>query len=282
MPEEHERLDEAMNQRRLALRMTWQDVAKGAGISYEALRAIRRGDSKPTELTARALDEALQWVPGSVYSVLRGGEPITIETQDSAPAPAVTEPLPPSEALRRMVRASARELGMTSNDVNETMRLVRQDLELPQPSEPAAEPSRDRGPSSRLDTGRTDLSDYVRDRRREVGMSLEDVSARTVDPASGERVIDAAWLDRLEKAELHPDEYPEYPQLDALVDVLHLDPGQVQDAAGVQFMDIHTVWSEDGEVRAIVRGELSAEDLVKVQTLMNLYRKAPRRDGRNS
>jgi len=113
-------------------------------------------------------------------------------------------------------------------------------------------------------------------------MSLEDVAAQALDPASGERVIDAAWLDRLERAALHPDEYPEYPQLDALVDVLHLDPRQVQDAAGVQFMDIHTVWSEDGEVRAIVRGELNAEDLAKVQTLMNLYRKAPRRDGRNS
>ncbi|MCZ0996387.1 hypothetical protein O1L44_30035 [Streptomyces noursei] len=50
------------------------------------------------------------------------------------------------------------------------------------------------------------------------------------------------------------DEHPQYPQLDALADTLGLDPGAVQEAAGVQFMDVHTVWSEDGQVRAVVTG----------------------------
>ena len=40
----HERLDEAMNQRRLELRLNWRQLADAAGISYTALRAIRRGD----------------------------------------------------------------------------------------------------------------------------------------------------------------------------------------------------------------------------------------------
>ncbi|TQE35441.1 helix-turn-helix domain-containing protein [Streptomyces ipomoeae] len=120
----------------------------------------------------------------------------------------------------------------------------------------------------------TDLSDLVRVRRAEAGLSLEAVAAATADPVSGERLVEVAWLDRLERATLSPDEHPEYPQLDALVDVLHLDPAAVQEAAGAQFIGVRTVWSEDGQVRALVQGELSAEDLAKVQNLMRLYRRA--------
>ncbi|MDX3162103.1 helix-turn-helix domain-containing protein, partial [Streptomyces scabiei] len=126
-------------------------------------------------------------------------------------------------------------------------------------------------------SGRTDLSDLVRVRRATAGLSLEAVAAATVTPGSEERLIEADWLDRLERATLSPDEYPEYPQLDALINVLNLDPNEAQEAAGAQFMDVHTVWSEDGQVRAVVTGELDAEDLAKVHNLMRLYRQAPRR-----
>lgn len=264
MPDPNEQLDEAMKQRRLELRMNWREVATAAGISYEALRAIRRGDYKPTELTARALDDALNWTPGSVYAVMAGGE--------ATPTPATTPPakaedarapadlsLSPSEALRRVVRSSARELGVAVDDLADVFEAVRRDLEM--------EPS----------TARTDLSDLVREGRRAAGLSLREVASSAADPATGEHVVDADWLDRLERAALDPSEYPEYPQLDALVNVLHLDPERVQEAAGVQFMDVHTVWSDDGEARAVVVGELDAEDLAKVQNLMRLYRKAPRR-----
>lgn len=75
MTESHERLDEVMEARRLDLRMSWSEVARAAGISPQALRSIRRGDSRPSRLTARALDAALQWEPGSVEVVLAGGAP---------------------------------------------------------------------------------------------------------------------------------------------------------------------------------------------------------------
>lgn len=81
MPQPHVRLDSLMNARRLELRMNWRELAQAAQISYEALRAIRKGEYRPTELTARALDEALQWTPGSVYAVLNGGDPVTVEMQ---------------------------------------------------------------------------------------------------------------------------------------------------------------------------------------------------------
>lgn len=263
MPEPHEQLDEAMNERRLQLRMKWRDVAEGAGITYEALRAIRRGESRPSELTTQAIDRVLRWVPGGVRTALAGGKPTPIEARAVSETPAessATLTLTPGEALRRVVRASAQELGVTADGLDEVFRAVRQDLEEPHPS-PA----------------RTDLSDMVRARRAEAGLSLEAVAASTVDRGSGERLVKADWLGRLERAELTADEHPEYPQLDALADALGLDPGAVQEAAGVQFMDVHTVWSDDGQVRAVVTGELNSEDLAKVHNLMRLYGRAPKR-----
>jgi len=75
--EPHERLAQAMNERRLELtpRLNWRQVATAAGISYEALRAIRRGDYRPSENTAAALDDALRWERGSVEAILDGGTP---------------------------------------------------------------------------------------------------------------------------------------------------------------------------------------------------------------
>lgn len=93
MPRPHERLDRAMNERRLQLRprLNWRQVAEAANISYTALRAIRRGAYRPAELTALALDEALQWGHGSVYALLDGGEPmpLSLEEGDAAEDPRV-------------------------------------------------------------------------------------------------------------------------------------------------------------------------------------------------
>lgn len=65
-----------MNERRLELGLTWRQVAAAAQVSYEALRAIRRGGYRPAELTARRLDEAFQWESGSTIAALDGGDPV--------------------------------------------------------------------------------------------------------------------------------------------------------------------------------------------------------------
>lgn len=140
MSEPHERLDKAMNARRLELRMTWRELAQAAQISYEALRAIRKGDYRPTELRARTLDEALQWAPGSVYVVLDGGDPLTIEMQTAIQraaddhagshvatreaearqaAPTLDQEL---ELAGRLMAAQVRELGLSPEDAEEAWR----------------------------------------------------------------------------------------------------------------------------------------------------------------
>lgn len=71
----NERLDQALNRRRLDRRMDWNDVAQAIGISPESLRAIRKGRNGPKEITARALDDWLDWEPGSTERLFEGGEP---------------------------------------------------------------------------------------------------------------------------------------------------------------------------------------------------------------
>lgn len=133
MPLPHERLNAAMNERRLRLRMNWREVATAAGVSYEALRAIRRGDYRPTELTARGLDEALQWTPGSTLSILGGGDPVPIEEASSATTEASTSDLPPLEQelelAQRLLAATVREMKLSPEEADEVWRRVRLEIE---------------------------------------------------------------------------------------------------------------------------------------------------------
>lgn len=169
MPQPHERLDKAMNARRLELRMTWREVSLSAEISYEALRAIRKGDYRPTELTARALDAALQWVPGSMYAVLDGGEPVTTEEQAATErtagehadsraaareadarqsAPTLDQEL---ELAGRLMAAQVRELGLSPADAEEAWRRAYRRIAQahepasPQKSHPEAPPRHEAG-----------------------------------------------------------------------------------------------------------------------------------------
>lgn len=112
MSEPYERLDSAMNARRLDLRMNWREVSTAAGISYEALRGIRRGDYRPSELTARALDDALRWERGSVEAILAGGDPMPIRRH--APD---DDDFDPIAQLERMEDADPRILSILRNPV---------------------------------------------------------------------------------------------------------------------------------------------------------------------
>ena len=74
----YERLDAAISQRRLERGLSWGELAAQLGVSESALRNIRRGRNEPSELTARRIEDALRWEPGSVGAVLNGGDPTPI------------------------------------------------------------------------------------------------------------------------------------------------------------------------------------------------------------
>ncbi|HMH90148.1 MAG TPA: hypothetical protein VK586_03590 [Streptosporangiaceae bacterium] len=64
-----------MNQRRLDLGLTWNQVSGRSGMSAEGIRFTRRNDAVPRELNQRGIEKALQWAPGSVAAIVAGGEP---------------------------------------------------------------------------------------------------------------------------------------------------------------------------------------------------------------
>ncbi|MFF1417442.1 XRE family transcriptional regulator [Streptomyces sp. NPDC058280] len=130
---------------------------------------------------------------------------------------------------------------------------------------------------------RTDLSDLVRDRRAELGLSLRRLADRCIDPEDPQ--ADALWkfgvIDRLEKA--LPVIPPQLPELRALAAGLRLPLGLIKEAAGAQFFGIDTVWSEDRETRAMVHDyqAMSPEDQERVRALMRTWSSGPKTSGPN-
>lgn len=130
-------------------------------------------------------------------------------------------------------------------------------------------------------TDRTELSDLVRDRRKDLGLSLRVLAERCVDPED----LDAGpqWkfgvLSRLEKN--LPVIPPQLPELRALARGLDLPPEQIKEAAGSQFFGIDTVWSDD--VRAMVRDyeAMTSDDRERLRLAMTAWKTehSPKRDG---
>ncbi|MFI9492845.1 MULTISPECIES: helix-turn-helix domain-containing protein [Streptomyces] len=120
MSEQLSPLDGEMNARRLQLGLAWKEVAASAGISYETLRAVRKGESAAAPLTARKIEQALRWAQGSLARVEQGKAPVPASAGESAGPPSadpdpraaavmtILEGLPPR--VQRQVLARLNEL----------------------------------------------------------------------------------------------------------------------------------------------------------------------------
>ena len=107
------------------LGLEYATVARTAGFSDETLSKIRKGVGvRPA--TYRKLEIALLWEARSVQAVLVGGQPTPVSPPTPAPSSRLSES---EETLRRITLALAREYRLKPRDVDEVMRLVRQDLE---------------------------------------------------------------------------------------------------------------------------------------------------------
>lgn len=118
MTSPHEHLDAALDARRVELHMSWRDLTNTAGISYEALRAIRRGGRTPSLVTKRRVEDALQWAPGSIDAILDGGDPTPLDVPER-PAPTADDDLDAQLAEAQELLARASELLAQINDQRE-------------------------------------------------------------------------------------------------------------------------------------------------------------------
>lgn len=119
-PHARERLASLMDDRRIDLRLTWRQVAERAGLSYEAVRALRAGDEgNPDRLTMRKVDGALEWEPGTIEATLSGSplpadaEAILAELERILPTLGLSEKqLQAFNRLPDAMKIAAYELGM--------------------------------------------------------------------------------------------------------------------------------------------------------------------------
>lgn len=117
-------------------------------------------------------------------------------------------------------------------------------------------------------TRRDQLSQLVRERREELGLSMSQLVAACDDPT-----LNSSWISRLETGQVK--DIPRESRLAAIAKGLRLSYQTVARSAAAQFLGVEeeAVWSEDGSVRAVVdrMGELSEQDRRELAAIAELF-----------
>jgi transcriptional regulator with XRE-family HTH domain len=94
-------------ERRLELGFNSQrELAEKAGVALSTAAHLERGHTFPRRANARKLEHALQWPPGALTEIRRGGQP-----------PLTAGQAPPSAAIERAGGSSAQALGIANGVV---------------------------------------------------------------------------------------------------------------------------------------------------------------------
>ncbi|MFI7448176.1 hypothetical protein ACIBQX_11815 [Nonomuraea sp. NPDC049714] len=115
-PAARARLHNVMEKRRVHLRLTWNQVAKLAGLTKEGLRSVRTETRRMMPLTKRGIETALQWEPGSVDLVLEDRPPIDAHenrTRDSLSGAAGSDETTPGVQRWFLAELRRRKLSLT-------------------------------------------------------------------------------------------------------------------------------------------------------------------------
>jgi transcriptional regulator with XRE-family HTH domain len=78
-------LAEVMNERRVELRMKWDEIASEAGITPAYLRKIRTGEVRASDLTTARLEDVLKWQPGTIDALESGQRPPSATRREATP-----------------------------------------------------------------------------------------------------------------------------------------------------------------------------------------------------
>ncbi|MEV5977556.1 XRE family transcriptional regulator [Streptomyces sp. NPDC052114] len=130
---------------------------------------------------------------------------------------------------------------------------------------------------------RTDFSDLVRDRRAELGISLRELEARSIDPESGTQVK-FGWLSKVENRK--PIDTPSLHQIQALKEGLQLPLAVLQEAAAAEFLglDKREVWSRDRSTRILAARieEMNATERRQLAEIAETFARRRTQGDRNS
>ncbi len=97
---------------------------------------------------------------------------------------------------------------------------------------------------------RSQLRDFVTQRKEELGLGYERLAARCIDPESGEQTVKSSWLHRLVSGK--PVEPPTYEMLRGMAAGLEVSVGVLQDVSSEQFFGAKRVSSVSADARAFL------------------------------
>jgi transcriptional regulator with XRE-family HTH domain len=135
-------------------------------------------------------------------------------------------------------------------------------------------------------TQRTDFSDLVRTRRAELGISLRELEARSIDPdpepGKAPEQAKFGWISKVEKNQ--PVDTPSAGLCRALAKGLQLPPRVVKEAAAEQFLEMDPfVWSDDHTTRVLAARieEMTPDERRQLADIAETFarRKTQRSDG---
>lgn len=134
-------------------------------------------------------------------------------------------------------------------------------------------------------TQRTDFSDLVRERRAELGISLRDLEARSIDPKPEEgkepERAKFGWIAKVEKN--LPIDIPTAGLCRALAEGLQLPPRLVSAAAAAQYLQVDPfVWSDDRTTRVLAARieEMTPEERLQLADIAESFaRRRTQSDG---
>lgn len=109
-PSSSRRLADKMDQRRIALRLEWREVADRAGISAAHLRNFRNGQGTLSDLRKASLEDALQWQQGSLNRISQGGDPVEVASVSGTASLVLGAHIETSDAIESALRDLARRL----------------------------------------------------------------------------------------------------------------------------------------------------------------------------
>lgn len=136
-------------------------------------------------------------------------------------------------------------------------------------------------------TQRTDFSDLVRERRAELGLSLRDLEARSIDPEpeEGDEPEQAkfGWISKVEKNQRI--DIPTAGLCRALAEGLQLPRRVVAGAAAAQYLQSDPfVWSDDRTTRVLAARieEMTAEERLQLAAIAETFARRRTQSERNS